>query len=175
MTEPAEGTGPDDAGQPQPFTTEAELRDWLDGHAARHAEQPDGQCACGWPHVPPQMIDAFQKSQGTKFPSHAQHVTDTLFGELGHLLPSNTSNIDPATGRARPVAWAPLVDGLYATLDRRDSELDPTFLQLMRHLIDTDLMDVLTLANVTVMHPHYLARVLDTALPAPQPEGAPTS
>lgn len=143
--------------------TEEAVRAWIDGHAERHAKHPTGICACGWPGVVEELREAFAKSQGNKFHTWEDHARDTLIGDLGDVLPSDVSDKD-ADGNITPVPWRELVQRLSEQVARNESDLDPRFVDLMAWCVQQG-HDVLTIANVTVLHPHYLARLLNVALP----------
>lgn len=161
MSEPEPGA--DDVA-PVLIETEEDLRDWIDGHRKRHEPHPIGICSCGWPHVPEELREAFSKSQGTSFPTLESHVIETMIGDLGNVIPSDTSDQD-GDGTTRRVAWRPLVQRLYEELDRREREIDPRFVDLMTWCIREKGIDVTEIAAATVLHPHYLARLLNVPLP----------
>ncbi|AEM88900.1 hypothetical protein [Streptomyces violaceusniger] len=156
------------------ITTADQLREYLHTHPTRHAPAQDGQCACGWPHVPPALLGAFQEN--SSFPTQDQHAAAVLVGALGDLLPSDTSAHDD-TGALVPVPWRPLVSHLRDEIDFRDRSIDPRFVTLMKWCLAQGHADVHTLAQVTVMHPEYLSRLLGAPAPAaaiedePEPEG----
>ncbi|MFD8340302.1 hypothetical protein ACFV42_48155 [Streptomyces solisilvae] len=145
------------------------LRAYLDSHPDRHAPDDNGRCACGWPHIPTELLGAF--AGNTSFPTQAQHADAILIGALGDLLPSDTSALD--NGVMTPVPWRSLVHDLYAEINHRDGTVDPRLITLMKWCLDEGHADVATLAQVTVMHAGFLANLLEGPAPRPQPEARP--
>jgi hypothetical protein len=142
--------------------TENQLRTYVDTHAQRHAPREGGTCACGWPHVRPELLDAWRDS--TAFHTQAQHAQAVLTGALGDLLPSDTSAKNDH-GQMAPVPWRVLVKHLYDEIDVRDRSIDPRLVTLMRWCLNEGHADVADLARITVMHPSYLARLLNVQPP----------
>lgn len=87
--------------------THADLMAWIEGHAERHAERGEG-CSCGW-NPPAKTIPGYPPI------TWAEHESAMLIVDLGDVLPSNT------LGEDGPVAWAPLVNDLYRSIDIRDA------------------------------------------------------
>lgn len=144
------------------ITDETALRTYLDSHAERHAPQDGGTCACGWPPVPEALRKAMVQS--TMFHTQADHAAAVLIGDLGNLLPSDSSEKDSA-GEETVLSWRALALSLYAEIDRRDRTIDPRFVTLIRWCTYEGHADIDAIAQLTSMHPGFLARLLDEPAP----------
>ncbi|MGW5820084.1 hypothetical protein [Streptomyces noursei] len=137
------------------ITNEYDLRAWLDTHPSRHAKQPNGSCACGWPGIPDALMGAWNES--TIFPDQVQHAQDTLISELGSRLPSDTTNIAPGEPHNTP-SWRTLTHDLYRQLATCQAEPHPPYAALIAHLVATG-TPIATLVHITGDDPRTLERL----------------